>query len=72
MNKASFPVAGKNVYLDLGQIGMSKLEVVGYDNENEKVLLKYDTGKVIDLSIKDFISQGGCTSFIKENEFRIL
>ena len=54
-----FPIKGETVYLDLGQIGTSKLEVVGYDNENEKVILKYDTGKVIDLNVKDFVDIGG-------------
>jgi hypothetical protein len=53
------PCSGEIVYLDLGQIGESKLEVIGYDNKNERVILKHDNGKIIDLSIKDFVSLGG-------------
>ncbi len=50
---------GKIVYLDLGQIGISVLEVMGYDKNNKKVFLKYDNGHEIDLQLKTFVSQGG-------------
>jgi hypothetical protein len=50
---------GKTVYLDLGQIGTSVLDVLGYDKNTKEVSLEYYNGHKIELDLKTFISQGG-------------
>ena len=48
---------GDTVYLDLGAIGESKLEIV--EIINDTVYLKHNSGNIIDLSVKTFKSLGG-------------
>lgn len=48
---------GKTVYLDLGQIGMSKLKILDY--KDEIFLLEHWNGKRIQLTEKTFKTCGG-------------
>lgn len=60
-------VVGKEVTLDLGGIGPSKLTVESVDEALGVVSLKYDSGKVIELSISEFEELSGIKIY-KDNE----